>query len=226
MGDTLKIMQETSKSNPRPLRKYAYTWIAVVLIFLAISSIVIPYLLVAQNTRYVIKNKDAQSQNHVKTGIVLGSLVTKDGKPYYQLQSRLNVAAEALQQGRVDQLILSGNKRSGYDEPAAMQRYLIQVKHIDPDKLRLDNAGHSTYETCERAAKVFNIRRTVLFSAESHLPRAIYLCRHFGIDTIGVAGKLQSTDNGNRELLARTKAVFNVYIYGERTSLEPAAIIP
>jgi vancomycin permeability regulator SanA len=205
-------------------RKQLYAWviIGIILIFLLLAAI--PYLLVAKNTQYVIKNEDARSQPHVKTGIVLGSLITKDGRPYYQLESRLNVAAEAVKQGRVDQLILSGNKRPGYDEPAAMQRYLTQNKNIEPSKLYTDNAGHSTYETCERAAKVFNVRRAVLFSAESHLPRAIYLCRHFGIDTIGVAGKIQTSDNGSRELLARTKAVFNVYTYGEQTDLKPTSL--
>lgn len=221
-------MQETTKDKPRlkNLRKYIYIWTLACILFVFSLVIVLPHLLIAPNTHYVIKNKDAQNQKHIKTGIVLGSLITKDGKPYHQLQSRLNVASEALQQGRVDELILSGNKRPGYDEPLAMYNYLTKTKGIDSHKLRIDNAGHSTYETCERAAKIFQIKQTVLFSAESHLTRAIYLCRHFGIDTIGVAGKLQGTDRGGREILARTKAVFNIYVYGEKTDLKPINPLP
>lgn len=215
-------MQDTPKNTLPKSRRRIYTWTIAIVLFVVGIVIILPSLLITPNTQYVIKNEDAQNQKHIKTGIVLGTLITKDGKPYYQLQSRLNVAAEALQQGRVDELILSGNKRPGYDEPKAMYDYLTKTKGVDSRKLRVDNAGHSTYETCERAAKVFNIKQAVLFSAESHLPRAIYLCRHFGIDTIGVAGKLPSADKGGRELLARTKAVFNIYIYGERTDLKPA----
>lgn len=224
-------MQETSetpKDSPhlKKPRKYIYICAVAVVLSVFLITIALPYLLIAPNARYVIRNEDAKRQKHITTGIVLGSLITKDGKPYYQLQSRLNVAAEAVRQGRVDELILSGNKRPGYDEPLAMHNYLTKNKNIDSRKLRIDSAGHSTYETCERAAKVFKLKQTVLFSAESHLPRAIYLCRHFGIDTIGVAGKLQGTDKGGREVLARTKAVFNVYIYGERTNLEPLVTLP
>lgn len=203
------------------LRKRIYGCTAILMIFVFLMVVALPYFMIAPNTHYVIKNKDAKNQKYIRTGIVLGSLITKDGKPYYQLQSRLNVAADALQQGRVDELILSGNKRPAYDEPLAMYNYLTKNKNIDSRKLRTDPGGHSTYETCERAAKVFGVEQTVLFSAESHLPRAVYLCRHFGIDTLGVAGKLQGTDRGGREVLARTKAVFNIYIYGERTDLKP-----
>jgi vancomycin permeability regulator SanA len=71
----------------------------------------------------------------------------------------------------------------------------------------------------ERASKVFGLEETIIFSAGSHLPRAIFLCRHFGIEAYGVASKIEANNSTRREALARVKALFNTYIYSEPTVL-------
>ena len=157
---------------------------------------------------------------HDEVGLVLGAGINNNGKPYKELQARLDVAAEALNAGTVNKLILSGDNRfKNYDEPTAMQNYLIDTKHIAKDKLVRDFAGRSTYESCERAAKIFDLKKVIIFSAASHLPRAAYLCRHFGIETYGIASNLEANNSTRRELLARVKAVYNIHIRGEATVL-------
>lgn len=157
---------------------------------------------------------------------MLGALVWDDGKPAPNLQSRLDVAADALQSGYIDKLIVSGDNRFvDYNEPSAMKRYLVQERGIDPSKIQPDFAGRSTYESCERLAKVFQVKRTIIFSAKSHLPRAIYLCRHFGVEAYGVASTLEANNTGRREPLAAVKATYNIYIRGENTILgEPIVV--
>lgn len=155
---------------------------------------------------------------HFQTGMVLGAGVNSKGQPYRELQARLDVAADAYLDGKVDKLILSGDNRFlYYNEPDAMKTYLTLLRHIPDNKLVTDYAGRSTYESCERAAKIFGQKRLVIFSADSHLPRAIYLCREFGIDAYGISSGVEANNSRRRELVARVKALFNVYIRGEKT---------
>lgn len=169
--------------------------------------------------RVLTRGEDVAAQN-IAVGLVLGAGVNPQGKPYKELQARLDVAAEGLQKGWVKKLILSGDNRvSHYNEPIAMKNYLVNEKRIDPAKLAPDYAGRSTYESCERARKIFGQTRLVIFSAGSHLPRAIYLCEHFGIESFGVSSQVEANNSGRREILARVKAVYNIYIRGEKTVL-------
>jgi vancomycin permeability regulator SanA len=183
------------------------------------------YAVIVPNQKYVLQSNNTQAlkTHHAKVGLVLGAGITHDGKPYRELQARLDVAAAALQNGTVDKLLLSGDNRfKNYDEPTAMKNYLVSKKHIDPHKLQADFAGRSTYESCDRAAHVFNVHQTIIFSADSHLPRAIYLCRQFGIETYGIASNAEANNATRREAVARVKALYNVYVHGERTIMGPA----
>lgn len=177
------------------------------------------YYLVGANNKYVL---NPGSRRHERVGIVLGAGINKDGKPFKELQARLDTAAQALDGGQVDKLLLSGDNRfENYNEPDAMVDYLVAEKHISRDKLQTDYAGRSTYESCERAAKVFGLKKAIIISAPTHLPRAIYLCRHFGIEAYGISSGEDANNGKRRELQANVKAIFNVYIYGERTVIGP-----
>jgi vancomycin permeability regulator SanA len=193
--------------------------LAILCIFLLL---IICYYIIEPNKKYIT---DLENDKKVKVGIVLGAGISKEGKPFDELKARLDIAKRALNQGIVQKLILTGDNRfSSYDEPTAMKKYL-ENKGISSDKLVLDFAGRSTYESCERASKVFGIKQTILFSAESHLPRAIYLCRHFGIDTYGIGSGLEANNSSRREPIARVKAIFNTFIIGEPTELGDPVIL-
>lgn len=216
----------------RPSSKYRYLLYTVgVAVALLALVLFISYLAIAPYREYVLRVSGTQTtaekrlsatirDKDITAGIVLGSGITKDGKPFRELQSRLDTAAEALNDGYVDKLVLSGDNRfPGYNEPKAMLDYLVQKRGIDLAKLQPDYAGRSTYESCERASKVFQLKEAVIFSAGSHLPRAIYLCRSFGIDSYGIASPAEANNAMRREAVARVKALYNVHIDGERTIL-------
>lgn len=189
-------------------------------IFLVLAPIVlisICYYTINPYKKFVVS---PQNVEHTKVGLVLGAGINSKGKPYKELTARLDVAANALNSGTVEKLILSGDNRFyNYNEPGAMKQYLVEKKGIDAEKLVPDYAGRSTYESCERATKIFGINELIIFSAGSHLPRAIYLCNHFGIDAHGIDSGLEADNSTRRELLARVKAVYNVKLVGERTVL-------
>ncbi len=174
--------------------------------------------------QYSLSSEDLrQAASEYDVAIVFGGGLN-DGKPLPLLAERLETAKKLIDDGLVRKVILSGDNRTlDYNEPIAMYNYLIE-KGVAPSFLQLDQAGRSTYETCERAAKIFNLKRAILVSETTHLTRASYLCQHFGIETIGVksegatATALYASQSW-REILARNKAVFNIYIRGEQTVL-------
>jgi len=200
---------------------------ALVISLCAIASLPIvamagSYLLISPYGKYVLTNKDAQTiqGKQARVGLVMGSGVTANGKPYKELRARLDIAADALQKGYVEKLIVTGDNRfETYDEPTAMYRYLLEEKRIAADKLQPDFAGRDTYQSCERAKKIFGLEKTIIFSADSHLPRAIFLCRSFGIETYGIGSDVEANNSTRRELVARVKAVLNVYLWREQTIL-------
>jgi vancomycin permeability regulator SanA len=216
-------MLENMMLNLKTHNKTLFILIAVCALLPALA-ISISYVAISPNNKYILNPNNALQikQKHAHVGLVLGAGVTNQGKPYKELQARLDVAADALNRGYVDELLLSGDNRfKDYDEPTAMQEYLVQKKHISKDKLHPDFAGRSTYASCERADKVFGLKNEniIIFSAESHLPRAIFLCRHFDIQAYGIASNLEANNSTRREALARVKAMLNVYVRGEQTVL-------
>ncbi len=190
-----------------------------ILVFFVLGS----YLIIGANSKY-IKDYDQIGDVDSYTAVVLGGGI-ENGKPRPLIKERLNAAADLLEQGKVKKLIVSGDNRYlDYNEPQAMKNYLVEQRRIDPAKIQLDNAGRSTYETCERAIKVFNQNKLILVSESTHLPRAIYLCRSFGIEAYGYKSDRKSASGLLsyqlfREIFARTKATFNVYVIGEKTIL-------
>jgi SanA protein len=194
-------------------------YLATALILCApIVLVAINYFHIGTYAQYIERMPD------LKVGIVPGGGI-ESNKPLPLLQDRLDAAASLLQSGRIDKLIVSGDNRfDHYNEPEVMKAYLVREKSIDPKRIYLDNAGRSTYETCERAKKIFNLNKAVLISERTHLPRAIFLCRSFGIEAYGFSSDGQSSAGRQvgqrfREILARTKAGLNVYVIGERTVL-------
>jgi vancomycin permeability regulator SanA len=184
-----------------------------------IMLVVFCHNLINTDSQYILRS---DSRHHEHVGIVLGAGITKDNKPFKELQARLDVAAKALKDGQVDKLLLSGDNRvKNYNEPDAMVNYLVNGKHIARDKLQPDYAGRSTYESCERASKVFGLKKAIIISAPTHLPRAIYLCRHFGVEAYGLSSGVDANNAQRRELQANVKALFNMYIHGENTILGP-----
>jgi vancomycin permeability regulator SanA len=50
----------------------------------------------------------------------------------------------------------------------------------------VDQAGFDTYDSCARAVRIFGVRRAVVVTQTYHLDRAVALCRHLGMDAVGV----------------------------------------
>ncbi|MFI5959878.1 vancomycin high temperature exclusion protein [Cryptosporangium sp. NPDC051539] len=145
--------------------------------------------------------------------IVFGAQLRPDGTPKPFLAGRLDTAAELYRAGTVKAVLVSGDgSGTSGNETAAMARYLT-ARGLPAAKLVTDPSGLDTYDTCARAYRVYGVRRALLVSQEFHLPRAVALCRHVGIDADGVAGRCEDCRettlwrNRFREIPADFKAV-------------------
>ncbi len=205
----------TKNKMPNIVRLGLYTGLVGIIAFLLL--LLVTNRVMAGMEQYILTNTTSAK---VPVGIVFGAGITPDGKPYKELQARLDTAADALEKGTVQKIILSGDNRFlNYNEPEAMKFYMIDSRGISEEFLQVDYAGRSTYETCERASKIFSVKHAILFSSYSHLPRAIFTCRSFGIESFGIGNDLEANNASRREPIAQLKALFNIYFIGEETIL-------
>ncbi|MBX6334686.1 YdcF family protein [Candidatus Saccharibacteria bacterium] len=125
--------------------------------------------------------------------LVFGAGVQPDGNPTPYLKRRLDSAIDLYKSGTVKVLLLSGDNRTiHYNEPIAMQRYVVSQGVPEEDAV-LDYAGFNTYDSCYRARAIFNVKRAIVVSQAYHLPRAVWTCGHVGVESIGVSAKPAGT---------------------------------
>jgi SanA protein len=112
------------------------------------------------------------------------------------LEDRILFAANLYRNGKVQTILMSGDRRSdSYDEPAAMRTYAIKLG-VPEKAIILDNAGFRTYDTCYRAKNIFHLDEAILVTTDYHLPRALFLCNSLGIDATGIASGWGSSARG------------------------------
>ena len=128
----------------------------------------------------------------IPTAVVLGAGLRKDGRPSTVLADRVRTAALLYEQGKVDQIIMSGSTRgTAYNEPLAM-RDLAYELGVPDEAILLDTGGNRTYQSCLHTYQNFGVEQAIIISLEFHLPRALALCDSIGVTAIGVAADLRT----------------------------------
>jgi SanA protein len=108
------------------------------------------------------------------------------GQDQYTLSYRLNVAAGLWNGDFADRLLVSGIKiDDDYDEASLMRDALV-ARGIPASAIELDHKGNRTWDSVYRARHVFGVHRLIIVSQRDHLPRAIFLARHIGMEAWGV----------------------------------------
>ena len=152
--------------------------------------------------------------------IVLGNMVLPDGRPAPELSERLQTGYALYRAGRASRVIVSGRVREGYDEPRAMANWL-EARGVPAADIVLDGGGHRTAATMADAAAL-GVKAALVATQAYHLPRALYLARHAGIDAIGVPATRnrrstwQNMQTQLREILARAETIIEVALRGVR----------
>lgn len=149
-----------------------------------------------------------------RVAIVFGASVYSNGDLSPTLEERVETAIALYRAGKVDRILVSGdNRHPSYNEPRAMQDYLVSHA-VAPRDVVVDYAGRSTYDTCLRAREIFGLERAVLVTQRFHLSRALYLANELGLDAHGVTTDASPRSSFGyqrmRELGAEIKAWFNL----------------
>ena len=142
--------------------------------------------------------------------IVLGCGVKPDGSPSDMLRDRLLTAVDLYKNGAGKKLLLSGDSKNAekYDEVGTMKRICISLG-VPEEDIMTDTLGLSTFESIDRAKKIYEIKSAIIVTQKYHLYRAIYIAKSRGISTVGVSADMH-TYGGQlfrdiREIPARIK---------------------
>ncbi len=173
---------------------------------------------------------DTSQWEHPRVAIVFGASVYSNGLLSPMLEDRVKTALWLYRAQKIDRILVSGDNRTlNYNEPKAMQDYLLRHS-VKAEDVVVDYAGRSTYETCLRAREIFGLRRALLVTQKFHLPRALYLANKLGIDAYGVVADHQTYGSLGyqltRELGAQLKAYYNIHfsppptVLGEKLPIE------
>jgi SanA protein len=145
------------------------------------------------------------------------------------LEDRLQTAAALYKDGRVGKVLVSGDHgRLTYDEVGAMRKRLLALG-VQPQDIFTDHAGFDTWDSAQRARKVFAVHSVLVVTQSFHLPRALYAARRAGLTATGVAADRR--DYGRvmtrlrvREAVARMKVLGDTVTHASARYLGP--VIP
>ena len=125
--------------------------------------------------------------------IVLGAAVHGD-RVTWVLSNRLDTAAEYLSAHPDTVCIVSGGQGDGESvtEASAMQKYLVERKGIDPDRILVEDQATSTLENFAFSKALIEQRfgenvRIAFVTTDFHVFRAGRVAKKAGIDAVGIA---------------------------------------
>lgn len=158
--------------------------------------------------------------------LILGCGVRSDGSPSLMLSDRLQQGIALYDSGASDRLLMSGGHgRTDYDEVNLMKQIAMD-SGVPSEKIFMDHAGFSTYESMYRARDIFQAKKVLVVTQEYHMYRALYNAQKLGLDAYGVASDPRSYGGQKirdaREMLARVKDVLYTLAKPEPTYLGDA----
>ncbi len=151
--------------------------------------------------KYIL-SYDELSSHSFDCIMVLGA---RKGSP--MLDERLEFGIKAFNTGCSDRLLMSGDHGTeSYDEVNFMKDFAV-AQGIEGDKVFMDHAGFSTYESMYRARDVFEVESVLVVTQTYHLYRAVYDARKLGLEAYGYKAEhlLYPETNNIREAAARVK---------------------
>lgn len=149
-----------------------------------------------------------------EVAMVLGASVTSKGVLSPVLQQRADTAVGLYTSGKVEKILVTGDDGSlTYHEVYPVGKYLLAAG-IPPADIFLDYAGFDTYSSMYRAREVFGVTSVLVVSQGFHLPRAVFVARHLGLDATGVDASQGEAfvKNSIREVPATLKALLDLAI--------------
>ena len=160
------------------------------LIVIALFAVIAPVALVAGANAIVLLGgtgdaKSLRGVPHAQAALVLGAQVKPDGQPSPMLADRIAAAAALYRAHKVDKLLISGDHGQWrYDEVGTMRSALLR-DGVRPQDLFTDHAGFDTWDSAQRARRVFGVRSVIVVTQDFHMARALYAARRAGLEASG-----------------------------------------
>lgn len=190
-----------------------------IIIILAALFVVVLILVCVANLQVSLAGKNLikekiENLEEAQVVIAFGALVYDNGNLSDAFRDRVDTALEVYEAGKAKKILVSGDHgRVEYDEVNAAKKYLLD-KGVAEEDIFLDHAGFDTYDSLYRADYIFKIKKAIISTQESHLPRALYIAERLGLEVEGIKADkhiyVDSVKQTIREKLANVKAFFNV----------------
>jgi SanA protein len=163
---------------------------------------------------------------HAQVALVLGAQVMPNGSPSSMLEDRILTARDLYRAGRVDKLLLSGDHgRWRYDEVGTMRRRLLE-EGVPARDLFTDHAGFDTWDSAQRARRVFGVDSAVVVTQRFHMARAVFAAERAGLQVTGFAADRRGYGRVMPRLRVR-ETLARVKVLGDRlTGAEPRFLGP
>ncbi|MDR9830443.1 ElyC/SanA/YdcF family protein [Vibrio sp. FNV 38] len=154
---------------------------------------------------------------------------------YYQY--RIDATQLLFDQGKISHVLLSGdNAHRSYNEPWTMKRDFLKLG-LTEEEIHLDYAGFRTLDSVIRAKEIFDTNRFIVVTQQFHCERAMFIARNINIDAAcfvaRTPGETLAFRLRVRELLARVKAVLDLFIFntqpkflGPKEPIQPLIELP
>lgn len=156
-----------------------------------------------------------------KVALVLGtSKKLIGGKPNPFFYNRIQAAAELYRKGKIKHFILSGdNSTKYYNEPKDMRQALIEMG-VPDSVITLDYAGLRTLDSVVRCKEIFGQEEIIIITQEFHSYRALFISNFYQLEATVFSAANVPLQNSLRvrfrELLARPKAVIDIYLINKK----------
>lgn len=193
------------------------------ILYSSIAILTILVIIVALCNISVDRNAEGRTFSNIndvptmQTALLLGTNPkTRDGKrPSSFYLARINATAELYKHGKFRQLIISGDKREGYDEPQTMRHDLIE-RGVPDSIIMMDGQGYRTLLSLKNSKQYFGIHDMIIISQKWHNERSIFLADKMNIKAVGYNADDVSHPRAIwthiRELLARVKLFIDLYV--------------
>jgi SanA protein len=160
---------------------------------------------------------------NTKVGLVFGTSNRVAGRENLYFRYRIEAATQVWNAGKVETLIVSGDKSSRYyNEPEKMKQALIE-RGIPEGRIVLDVGGFRTLDSVVRAKEIFSTDSVLFISQRFQNERAIYLAKANGIAAFGFDARDVESHEGLktkiREVGARVKMWLDVNFLNTRPHL-------
>lgn len=150
-----------------------------------------------------------------QVALIPGAALLLNHTPAPIFLDRVNTAINLYKAGKVLKILVSGdNSTVSHNEVNPVRVYLLS-KGIPDQDIFLDHAGFNTYSSMYRARHIFGVTSILITSQSFHLPRAVFIARHLGIQAFGVNADVGHIllRNYVREVFSDEKAVFDLVFH-------------